>query len=88
MNAGIAGVARMFERFDLTPKKPGAPTPVSGPSGGGTSNLSCKGKGVLETVIVHSCNNNGRVGDESSDAPSRVKAATADRVEVSSAQVV
>ncbi|CAN6551565.1 unnamed protein product [Malus baccata var. baccata] len=44
MNAGIAGVARMFERFDLTPKKPGAPTPVSGPSGGGTSNLSFKGK--------------------------------------------
>ncbi|XP_008390845.1 E3 ubiquitin-protein ligase RHF1A-like [Malus domestica] len=86
MNAGIAGVARMFERFDLTPKKPGAPTPVSGPSGGGTSNLSFKGKGVLETVIVHSCNNNGRVGDESSDAPSGVKAATADRVEVSSAQ--
>lgn len=71
MNAGIAGVARMFERLDLTPKKPGAPSPVSGHSGGETSNFSFKGKGVLENVIVHSCSNSGRVADESSDAPSR-----------------
>ncbi|XP_009338470.1 E3 ubiquitin-protein ligase RHF1A [Pyrus x bretschneideri] len=71
MSAGIAGVARMFERLDLTPKRPGAPSPVSGHSGGETSNFSFKGKGVLENVIVHSCSNSGRVADESSDAPSR-----------------
>ncbi|KAL6193936.1 hypothetical protein ACLB2K_035020 [Fragaria x ananassa] len=33
MTAGIAGVARMFERLDLTSKNPGSPTPVSDHSG-------------------------------------------------------
>ncbi|PRQ38747.1 hypothetical protein RchiOBHm_Chr4g0417381 [Rosa chinensis] len=72
MTAGIAGVARMFERLDLTSKKPGAPTPVSGRSGG-TSNFSVKGKAVLENVIVQSCNkSSGRIADESSEAPSQI----------------
>ncbi|CAL8991699.1 unnamed protein product [Prunus brigantina] len=86
MSAGIAGVARMFERLDLTPKKPGAPTPVSGRNGG-TSNF--KGKGVLENVIVQSCNkSSGRIADESSDGPSHITVAAPGRVgvEVSSAQ--
>lgn len=72
MSAGIAGVARMFERLDLASKKPGAPTPVPVRSGG-TSNFSVKGKGVLENVIVHSCNkSSGRIADESSEAPCHI----------------
>jgi E3 ubiquitin-protein ligase RHF len=72
MSAGIAGVARMFERLDLASRKPGAPTPVPVRSGG-TSNFSVKGKGVLENVIVHPCNkSSGRIADESSEAPSLI----------------
>ena len=62
----------MFERLDLTSKKPGAPTPVSGRSGG-TSNFSAKGKAVLENVAVQSCNiSSGRIVDESSEAASHI----------------
>lgn len=72
MTAGIAGVARMFERLDLTSKNPGSPTPVSGRSEG-TSNFSAKGKAVLENVIVQSCNkSSGRIVDETSEAPSHI----------------
>ncbi|KAK9933409.1 hypothetical protein M0R45_020607 [Rubus argutus] len=72
MSAGIAGVARMFERLDLASRKPGAPTPVPVRSGV-TPNISVKGKGVLENVIVHPCNkSSGRIADESSEAPSLI----------------
>lgn len=72
MTAGIAGVARMFERLDLTSKNPGSPTPVSDRSGG-TSNFSAKGKAVLENVIVQCCNkSSGRISDETSEAPSHI----------------
>ncbi|XP_050373444.1 E3 ubiquitin-protein ligase RHF1A [Argentina anserina] len=73
MTAGITGVARMFERLDLTSKKPGAPTPVSGRSGG-ASNFSTKGKAVLENVVDgQSCNkSSGRIADESSEEPSHI----------------
>ncbi|KAK1380104.1 E3 ubiquitin-protein ligase RHF1A [Heracleum sosnowskyi] len=45
MSAGIAGVARMIERLDFASRKMGAPVPSS-INDGGTTNLTCKGKGV------------------------------------------
>ncbi|XP_015573543.1 E3 ubiquitin-protein ligase RHF1A [Ricinus communis] len=55
MSAGIAGVARMFERLDLTPKRTGASSPVSG-CREGTSELSLKGKGMQENTILQALN--------------------------------
>lgn len=88
MSAGIAGVARMIERIDLTSKKAGAPVPVSS-CDGGSSNLSIKGKGVLENVIVQSLNKNtGKVTDEmSSDPFSYAPVSASSRLEVSPTQV-
>ncbi|XP_062108423.1 E3 ubiquitin-protein ligase RHF1A isoform X2 [Humulus lupulus] len=78
MSAGIAGVARMIERFDLTPKR----ADVS--RDGVASNTSTKGKGVLENIIVQSLSkNNSKVADEmSSDAASHPSIAIPGRVEV------
>uniref|UniRef100_A0A5B7A7Q5 RING-type E3 ubiquitin transferase n=1 Tax=Davidia involucrata TaxID=16924 RepID=A0A5B7A7Q5_DAVIN len=69
MSTGIAGVARMIERLDLTSKRTGVSVPLS--SSGGTSNLSSKGKGVQESVITQSLNENtGETAhDTSSVAP-------------------
>lgn len=53
MNAGIAGVARMIERLDLTSKRTGSSIPVPNYTEG-TSYFSFKGKGVEENVGVQS----------------------------------
>lgn len=50
MNAGIAGVARMIERFDLTSKR--SSSPVIPVCGGGTSGFPVEGKSVQEDGIV------------------------------------
>ncbi|KAG7996306.1 hypothetical protein I3843_01G153200 [Carya illinoinensis] len=53
MNAGIAGVARLIERLDLTSKRTGSS--IHGPNyTEGTSDFSFKGKGVEENVGVQS----------------------------------
>ncbi|KAJ6356402.1 hypothetical protein OIU78_004497 [Salix suchowensis] len=51
MSAGIAGVARMIERLDLTSKRTGPSMSDSGLTGG-TSNFSWKGKGVEQNIIA------------------------------------
>ncbi|KAH7522359.1 hypothetical protein FEM48_Zijuj07G0130000 [Ziziphus jujuba var. spinosa] len=83
MSAGIAGVARMIERLDLTSKKAGGPVSVSSCDGG-----SSKGKGVLENMIVQSLNKNtGKVANEmSSDPTSYTHVSTPSRLEVSPTQ--
>ncbi|PON80148.1 43kDa postsynaptic protein [Parasponia andersonii] len=88
MSAGIAGVARMIERFDLTPKRAGVSTSDSDCDGVAASNLSTKGKGVLENSIVQSlCKNSGKVADEvSSDAAPHPCIVIPGRVEVSRSQ--
>uniref|UniRef100_A0A803Q276 RING-type E3 ubiquitin transferase n=1 Tax=Cannabis sativa TaxID=3483 RepID=A0A803Q276_CANSA len=65
MSAGISGVARMIDRLDLTPKRANAAS-----CDGVASNISTKGKGMLENMIVQSLSkNNSKVADEmSSDA--------------------
>lgn len=87
MSAGIAGVARMIERLDLTSKKAGGPDQVSS-CGGGTTN-SAKGKGMLENMIIQSFNKNiGKVADEkSSDATPYTSGSTPGRLDVSPVQV-
>lgn len=59
MTAGIAGVARMIERLDLTSKRTGSSVPVSG-CNGGSLNFSFKGKGVEENVDAQSLDKNSR----------------------------
>ncbi|KAL5541632.1 hypothetical protein UlMin_009342 [Ulmus minor] len=89
MSAGIAGVQRMIERLDLTPKRaevsPDVPT-----SDGNDSNISRKGKGLLENIIVHSLNrNSGKVADDLSlDETSHPTIVIPGRVEVSRVQVI
>ncbi|KAJ4847295.1 hypothetical protein Tsubulata_038595 [Turnera subulata] len=51
MSAGLAGVARMIERLDLTPKRNDAAGPDSSPTTG-ASNFSWKGKAVTENIIA------------------------------------
>jgi E3 ubiquitin-protein ligase RHF len=51
MSAGIAGVARMIERLDLTTKRTGPSMSDSGFTGA-TSNFSWKGKGVEQNIIA------------------------------------
>lgn len=89
MNAGIAGVARMIERFDLTSKRAGI-SPSDSDHDGVASNLSTKGKGVLENIIVQSLGKNtGKVADEaSSDAASHPPIVIPGRVVVSRSQVL
>lgn len=53
MTAGIAGVARMIERLDLTSKRTGSSVPPSSCTGG-TSNFAFKGKDVVDNVNVQS----------------------------------
>lgn len=50
MNAGIAGVARMIERFDLSSKR--SSSPVIPICSGGTSGFPVEGKSVQEDGIV------------------------------------
>ncbi|KAJ9154354.1 hypothetical protein P3X46_027699 [Hevea brasiliensis] len=51
MHAGIAGVARMIERLDLTSKRTGASSPVSDLRPG-ASDFSLKGKAMQENIIA------------------------------------
>lgn len=86
MSAGIAGVARMIERFDLSSKRAGVSPPDSSHNGvGSISNLSTKGKGVLENIIVQSLSKNSRkvADDVNSDAASHPSIVIPGRVEVS-----
>lgn len=86
MSAGIAGVARMIERFDLSSKRAGVSPPDSSHNGvGSISNLSTKGKGVLENIIVQSLSKNSRkvADDVNSDAASHPSIVIQGRVEVS-----
>ncbi|XP_021608645.1 E3 ubiquitin-protein ligase RHF1A isoform X2 [Manihot esculenta] len=53
MSAGIAGVARMIERLDITSKRTGASSPVSDLRPG-ASDLFSKGKGMQENIITQS----------------------------------
>ncbi|OAY27902.1 E3 ubiquitin-protein ligase RHF1A isoform X1 [Manihot esculenta] len=50
MSAGIAGVARMIERLDLTPKRTGTSSPVSDLRPGASDLL--KGKGMQENIVA------------------------------------
>ncbi|KAF5736835.1 E3 ubiquitin-protein ligase RHF2A -like protein [Tripterygium wilfordii] len=47
-----AGIARMIERLDLTPKRTEASDVDGFHKEGGTSNFSSKGKGLLENIIA------------------------------------
>lgn len=53
MSAGIAGVARMIERLDITSKRTGASSPVSDLRPGASDHFS-KGKGMQENIIAQS----------------------------------
>ena len=53
MSAGIAGVARMIERLDLTPNRTGTSSPVPG-CRAGTSDITLKGKSLQENIIAQS----------------------------------
>ncbi|GFY85068.1 RING-H2 group F1A [Actinidia rufa] len=88
MNAGIAGVAKMIERLDLTNKRTGVSVPISSTSEG-TSNFSYKGKSMQESVILQSPNANTveTANDMSSDASPYVQGPIPGRVEASIAQV-
>ncbi|KAF8388049.1 hypothetical protein HHK36_026715 [Tetracentron sinense] len=70
VSAGIAGVARMMERLDLTQKRTGGSDPVSTGTGG-TSEFSYNGKSVQENLIAQSTKrNDGLIAhDASSNAP-------------------
>lgn len=80
MSAGIASVTRMIERLDPILKRTGASNPDSSFTGG-TSNVTCKGKGVEENAITQSWHPSGNNGDISKDFNSD------DRVEVLPPQV-
>ncbi|KAJ6324001.1 hypothetical protein OIU76_011327 [Salix suchowensis] len=88
MSAGIAGVARMIERLDLTSKRTGPSMSDSGLAGG-TSNFSWKGKGVEQNIIAQALAKKSEEIDRdaslgsSSHASDTVQA----RVEISQVQV-
>ncbi|PSR92718.1 E3 ubiquitin-protein like [Actinidia chinensis var. chinensis] len=87
MNAGIAGVARIIERLDLTNKRTVASVPLSS-SSDGTSNFSCKGKSMQESVITQSPNANAEetANDMSSAASPCVQGPIPGRFEAPLAQ--
>ncbi|XP_050220021.1 E3 ubiquitin-protein ligase RHF1A isoform X2 [Mercurialis annua] len=78
MSAGIAGVTRMIERLDLTPKRNGASSPVSGCRAGTPSNISVMGKNMHENISAQTAD---RFNEETAsvarlDSPSHVTRAT------------
>ncbi|GAV84598.1 zf-RING_2 domain-containing protein [Cephalotus follicularis] len=83
MNTGIAGVARMIDRLDISSKRTVASVPVSACTRG-TSNFAFKGKGVEENFIVHTLNKtDGEFAHNlSSDAPAVNSGTIPGRVEV------
>lgn len=69
MNAGIAGVARMIERLDLSSKRPGSPTRAEG-----TSGFPKEGKSVeVSGDVVHNV---------SPDSSSVISSTVAGRMEI------
>ncbi|KAI8561346.1 hypothetical protein RHMOL_Rhmol04G0331800 [Rhododendron molle] len=89
MNAGITGVARMFERLDVTAKRTGVSVPLSN-SPGRTSNFSDKGKDMQESGITQSPNvSTGETANNRSSATppyAHSDSATPGQLEVSVAQ--
>ncbi|CAK7326988.1 unnamed protein product [Dovyalis caffra] len=88
MSAGIAGVARMIERLDLTPKRTGPSMSDSGFSGG-NSNFSWKGKGVEQNIIAQALAKKREeiAHDTSLGASSHASGTVQAQVEISHAQV-
>ncbi|KAI4317772.1 hypothetical protein L6164_025615 [Bauhinia variegata] len=83
MNAGIAGVARMIERLDLTSKR-ASNSPLIPSFPGGTSSFPLKGKTVQENGVGESnSEETGAVVREvSSDSPSIISSMVSGRAEV------
>ncbi|KAJ6321778.1 hypothetical protein OIU77_011788 [Salix suchowensis] len=88
MSAGIAGVARMIERLDLTSKRTGPSMPNSDFTGGIT-NFSWKGKGVEQNIIAQALTKKSEeiAHDTSLGASSRASATVPAQVEISHVQV-
>lgn len=88
MSAGIAGVARMIERLDLTSKRTGASITDSSFTGG-TSNFSLKGKGVQENIIAQTLDKKSEeiACNMSLDTSSHVSDTVPGRLEVPYVQV-
>uniref|UniRef100_A0A2P2IHD3 RING-type E3 ubiquitin transferase n=1 Tax=Rhizophora mucronata TaxID=61149 RepID=A0A2P2IHD3_RHIMU len=84
VSAGIAGVARMIERLDLTPNRAGSSSPVSGFTGGNT-NLFTKGKEVQEIISPSDGERNGITQNMSLNA--HIFCTVPDRAEVNHVQV-
>lgn len=84
MSAGIAGVARMIERFDLSSKRTGVSVPLSSASVE-TPNFPHEGKSVEESVTTQYPVGVSReiTHDVSSDVPSFNSATKPAQVEVS-----
>ncbi|KAI5573458.1 hypothetical protein BDE02_10G080900 [Populus trichocarpa] len=87
MSAGIAGVARMIERLDLTTKRTGPSMSDSGFTGG-TSNFSWKGKGVEQNIIAQALAKTSEEidRDTSLGASSHASGTVQARVEISHVQ--
>ncbi|KAG6766089.1 hypothetical protein POTOM_030155 [Populus tomentosa] len=88
MSAGIAGVARMIERLDLTSKRTGPSMSDSGFTRG-TSNFCWKGKGVEQNIIAQALAKQSEeiAHDTSLGASSHASATVPAQVEISHAQV-
>ncbi|KAL3578222.1 hypothetical protein D5086_019726 [Populus alba] len=88
MSAGIAGVARMIERLDLTSNRTGPSMSDSGFTGG-TSNFSWKGKGVEQNIIAQALAKTSEEidRDTSLGASSHASGTVQARVEISHVQL-
>ncbi|KAJ6430012.1 hypothetical protein OIU84_021429 [Salix udensis] len=88
MSAGIAGVARMIERLDLTSKRTG-PSMSDSDFTGGITNFSWKGKGVQQNIIAQALTKKSEetAHDTSLGASSRASATVPAQVEISHVQV-
>ncbi|KAF9677566.1 hypothetical protein SADUNF_Sadunf08G0121100 [Salix dunnii] len=83
MSAGIAGVARMIERLDLTSKRTG-PAMSDSDFTGGITNFSWKGKGVEQNIIAQALTRKSEkiAHDTSLGASSRASATVPAQVEI------
>ncbi|KAF9677565.1 hypothetical protein SADUNF_Sadunf08G0121000 [Salix dunnii] len=88
MSAGIAGVARMIERLDLTSKHTG-PSMCDSDFTRGITNFSWKGKGVEQNIIAQALTKKSEeiAHDTSLGASSRASATVPAKVEISHVQV-
>lgn len=88
MTEGIAGVARMIERLDLSSNRTGSSVPVSSCTVG-PSNLSFKGKGVEDKVDAQSLDkNSGLIADDLSSDATYICGAIPGQPEIPHAQVL